>query len=237
MRGRAAAAATAAAARAPASRASVRAASLRPAFPSYLTNIPATEVTTLSNGVRVASEVRVDLERLFMDAFSGGDCEGLIKPHAVTCCHAPRARQPALTTSTPHASNIVQGGHGQTATVGVFIDAGAFLLSQMAMALSASACGCIGGRSCHLSSRRPLQLPRRLALRDGGEQRRGTLPGAHYVQGVFRSCVIARVHVLSFLHVLPANLTYALRISRIRRERRACPSTSSRSSLRTWAGT
>ena len=62
MRGRAVAATAAAAvARAPASRASVRAASLRPAanFPSYLTNIPATEVTTLANGVRVASEVCV----------------------------------------------------------------------------------------------------------------------------------------------------------------------------------
>lgn len=34
-------------------------------FPSYLLNVPATEVTTLSNGVRVATEVRTHGCRLF----------------------------------------------------------------------------------------------------------------------------------------------------------------------------
>ena len=45
---------------APPSRSASSAAS---AFPSFLTNIPATEVTTLSNGVRVASEVRASAPR------------------------------------------------------------------------------------------------------------------------------------------------------------------------------
>ena len=38
-------------------RASTSAAAVE-SFPSYVTNAPATEVTTISNGLRVASEVR-----------------------------------------------------------------------------------------------------------------------------------------------------------------------------------
>jgi processing peptidase subunit beta len=64
-------------------------------LPSYVLNAPATEVTTLRNGVRVASEVRT---------------------HCPTCC----SRFIPLTRSRP----LPQAGHGETATVGVFIDAG-----------------------------------------------------------------------------------------------------------------
>jgi processing peptidase subunit beta len=61
-------------------------------FPAYILNAPATEVTTLPNGVRVASEVRVAIGR-------------------------------ACINSHPYF-NWTQGGFGETATVGVFFDAG-----------------------------------------------------------------------------------------------------------------
>ena len=74
------------------------------AFPSYLLNAPATEISTLNNGVRVASEVNPRLVLLW-----------------IASLHAALTRFVAFVL---FRCLLQQGGHGETATVGVFIDAG-----------------------------------------------------------------------------------------------------------------
>jgi predicted Zn-dependent peptidase len=78
-------------------------------------NAPATEVTTLSNGVRVATEVRM-VAHWHAAARS---------PSASDWRRRGRRAQPPG-VAHPLAASLAspQGGHGETATVGVFIDAG-----------------------------------------------------------------------------------------------------------------
>ncbi len=90
-------------------------------FPSYVLNAPTTEITRLGNGVRVASEVS--------DRTSS--CRRFVSPH-------PHPPPPPFVGQTlllslilrPHRAfpflppSFEQPGHGETATVGVYIDAG-----------------------------------------------------------------------------------------------------------------
>ena len=91
-------------------------------FPSYILNAPATEVTTLANGVRVATEVgwvcwSNAAPRQMGRAVSHVLTHFLLRPSAKLTPSSP---------SSPHLllPSSLQGGHGETATVGVFIDAG-----------------------------------------------------------------------------------------------------------------
>ena len=189
---------------APPSRSASSAAS---AFPSFLTNIPATEVTTLSNGVRVASEVRAS---------------------------APAPRRAARSFACPLpvlAPWMTKRGGRQPPTAGRLARCGARVprrarASQRQPPLSCrlpapicraatarrprsassstrvrARCRCARGRRAPPPPPRalvvaaphprpPLSPPvplRRLAVRKRGQQWRGALFGAHHLQGA-RAC-------------------------------------------------
>ena len=97
-------------------------------FPSYISGAPSTEITKLANGVRVASEVRAPGPREWRRTFPPNPlarCASRASALPVNAAAALLTSPSPLSPPPPSSSPAPpQSGHGETATVGVYINSG-----------------------------------------------------------------------------------------------------------------